>query len=84
MRAWIQGKKIVKIVFNYFYREPAADPKAVIQQTVQAASVGLTTIYKIRREAKSTEGLFTFLKKKGKIIKKLKEKSSNIWEKNII
>ena len=58
------AKQIIENVFNYFYREPAADITAVIQQTVQAAGVGLTTIYKIRRKAKSAEGLFTFLKKK--------------------
>ena len=49
-----EAKKIVKNVYNYFYREPASDQTAVIQQTVQATGVGLTTIYKIRREAKSS------------------------------
>ena len=34
---------------NYFYREPAVDTTAVIQQAVQVAGVVLTTIYKIRR-----------------------------------
>ena len=72
------AKQIVENVFNYFYREPAADTTAVIQQTVQAAGVGLTTIYKIRRDFKSAERLFTFLKKKGKIITEQKEKCSNI------
>ena len=66
--------------FNYYYREPAADTTAAIQQAVQAAGVGLTTIYKIRSEAKSTEGLFTFLKKKGnfKITTEQNKKRSNI------
>ena len=42
------------------HREPAADLMAAIQQTVQATGVGLTTVYKIRSEAKSTGCLSTF------------------------
>ena len=61
-----KAKQIAENVFNYYYyREPAADTTAAIHQTVQTAGVGLTTVYKIHSESKSTEGLFTFLKKKG-------------------
>ena len=53
-------KQIVENVFNYFHREPESDTTAAIQQTVHTTGVGLTTVYKIRSEAKSTGGLFTF------------------------
>ena len=55
-----KAKQILENVFNYFHRKPEADKTAVIQQTVHATGVGLTTVYKIRSEAKSTGGLFTF------------------------
>ena len=55
-----KAKQIVENVFNYFHREPEADTTAAIQQTVHATGVGITAVYKIRSEAKSTGGLFTF------------------------
>ena len=55
-----KAKQIVENVINYFHRESAADTTSAILQTVQPTGVGLSTVYKIRSEAKYIGGLFTF------------------------
>ena len=55
-----KAQQIVENVFNYFPREHTGDTTAAVQQTVHATGVGLNAVYKIRCEAKSTGGLFTF------------------------
>ena len=78
MGAWIQGKTDRRECFSATTTTDNLQQthRMQIQQTIQAAGVGLTTIYKIHSEVKSTEGLFTFLKKNGnfRIITEQKEK----------